>query len=219
MTNILRIDASSRPPQDPASGIEGSYSRELADYIIRQLSNCHPHTEIVSRDLAAEPLPHISNKTIQGYYTPDEAMTEELLGATALSDRLISEIEHADILVLSVPIYNFSVPSAFKAWVDQIVRIGHTFAYEDGNFHGLVKAKRAYVCYAYGAGGYLNNGSLAHYDHMAPYVGMILNFIGITDVTTFAIEATTADASTIASQHDAAINSITEHFLNILATR
>ena len=102
----------------------------------------------------------------------------------------------------------FSVPSAFKAWIDQVVRIGHTFAYADGQFSGLVTGKRALVTLSYGAAGYAQGGPLETYDFMRPYVNMILNFIGISDVTFFAIEATTADPETIATNRTTAKGAI-----------
>ncbi len=212
MTHILRIDASARPA---ASGNdEGSYSRALANHVISQLQARYPNATTVHRDLAAAPIPHIGDTTIKGYYTPPDAMTDTLRAATALSDKLIGEIETADILVISVPIYNFSVPSAFKAWIDQIVRIGRTFAYEDGQFRGLVAGKKAIVTLSYGAGGYGDGGPLQTYDFMRPYVEMILNFIGISDVTFFSIEATTADPATIAQNETATLQAIDSFIAN-----
>lgn len=69
---------------------------------------------MVRRDVVAEPIPHIVDQTILGYYSPAEQLTPELRAATALSDRLIAELQSADILLLTVPMYNFSVPSALK---------------------------------------------------------------------------------------------------------
>ncbi|MFK5978336.1 MAG: NAD(P)H-dependent oxidoreductase [Rhizobiaceae bacterium] len=211
MTKILRIDSSSRP-EAASPTAEGSYSRRLATMVTSHLTGAGHSISIVKRDLVEDPMSHISIQTIAGYYTPEEQRSPELKDATALSDKLIAEINEADILVLSVPIYNFSIPSCLKAWIDQIVRINESFAYEDGNFRGLVSGKKAYVCFSYGAGGYLNDGPLAGYDYMAPYIAMILNFIGIEDVTTFAIEATTADADTIATQMATTTASINQHF-------
>ncbi len=210
MTQILRIDASARATASRDE--EGSYSRALAAHLVAQLQNRHPDAQVVSRDLAAAPIPHISDTTIKGYYTPPEAMTDTLRTATALSDQLIAEVQAADILIISLPIYNFSVPSAFKAWIDQVVRIGHTFAYEDGQFRGLVTGKKALVTLSYGAGGYADGGPLQSYDFMRPYVEMILGFIGISDVSVFSIEATTADTTTIAANRASALQAI-DHFI------
>ncbi len=212
MTRILRIDSSSRPSPSLAGPAEGSYSRELADHLVAQLRAAEPDAQVTIRDLVANPIPHIADETIKGYYTPPEAMTDALRGATALSDQFIEEVKAADVIVLSAPIYNFSIPSALKAWIDQVVRIGHTFSYADGQFSGLVENTRAYVVFSYGAGGYGENGPLQAYDHMKPYLTMILNFIGITDVETFAVEATTADEATIAANRSAAMRAIETRF-------
>jgi len=210
--NLLRIDTSSRPERTSASDHGGSYSKEMASHLVNCMTARYPDMDIVDRDLLQTPLPHLSNNTIKGFFTPDHLLTDDLATATALSDVLIGEIITADILVISMPIYNFSVPSRFKAWIDQIVRMGRTFAYEDGNFRGLLENKQAYICYAYGAPGYLNDGPLSGYDFMAPYVKMILNFIGITEITAFAMEATTADEATVQSEQDKAFALINDHF-------
>lgn len=203
MTRILRVDASSRPATDPEGG-EGSYSRELADHIVSELQATHPDADVVRRDLAADPIPHIADATIKGFYTPAEALTNELRSALALSDQVIAEVKAADVIVISAPIYNFSIPSALKAWIDHVLRIGHTFAYEDGQFRGLVDDRPVYLALSYGAGGYGDGGPLQSYDQMKPYLTMILNFIGLTSVTALSIEATTADAATIAAEREKA---------------
>lgn len=181
-TVLLRIDASSRS--------QGSVSRRLADAIEAHWLAAHPQGRVQRRDLAAQPVPHIENDTIAGYYTPPADLTPALRAATALSDELIQELKSAHTVLIASPIYNFSMPSALKAWIDQIVRIGHTFAYEDGQFRGLVQGPRAVLALAYGAGGY--QGPLAAMDHLRPYLSQLLPFIGIADVRVIAAEATTA---------------------------
>lgn len=192
---LVRIDASARS--------EGSFSRRLADATQIAWQKAHPEGIVIHRDLALEPLPHIHSLTIQGYYTPSDAMTLELREATALSDTLIAEIKGAHTILISSPIYNFSVPSSLKAWIDQIVRIGHTFDYEEGQFSGLVHGPRAVLALSYGAGGY--QGPLAQMDHLRPYLSALLGFIGIADVQVLNVEATTGDAPTARAALDAAI--------------
>jgi FMN-dependent NADH-azoreductase len=191
MTRILRIDASSRP--------EGAHSRELANMFISEWLAREPDAEIMQRDLADVTVPHIANETIQGYYTPAEQMTPALKEATALSDLLITEVIDADVLLIATPMYNFSVPSALKAWIDQIVRIGRTFSYDGKSFTGLLPGRRAFIMVAYGAGGYLDGGPFAAADFLQPYLRFLLGFLGISDVTFVAIEQTTADAATVAA--------------------
>ena len=212
MTTILRIDASARPGPAHAAGEQASFSRTLADAVQQGLIGHHGAQVATMRDLATDPLPAIADATIKGFYTPAEAMDDRLRAATALSDSLIAELEAADILLISTPMYNFAVPAALKAWIDQIMRINRTFAYENGEFSGLLKGKRAYVAYSYGAGGYGDGGPLQSFDFMRPYLTMILNFIGIEDVTSFAVEATTADMATVDAAMVAAIKGIERHF-------
>lgn len=205
MTRILRIDSSSRP----ISG--GSRSRQLADQIVACLQAQDPKAEIIMRDLADVALPHISNETITGYYTPPEQLTDRLKDALVLSDALIAELKSADALVISAPIYNFSIPSALKAWIDQITRINQTFAYEDGQFSGLVADRPVYVAYAYGAEGYGAGAPLESYDFMRPYLTLLLNFIGLSSVTSFAVEATTAAGPAVENSMAKALSHIRAH--------
>ncbi len=196
MKTVLRVDTSSRTT--------GSQSRALGDYFEHTWVKRNPSDCFVRRDVAENPLPHIASQTITGFYTLEEKLTGELRRATALSDRLIGELRAADVLLLTVPIYNFSIPSALKAWIDHIVRIGHTFAYDGKNFTGLVTGKRAYVVCAYGAGGYLGNGPLAGYDFLKPYLTLLLGFLGIQDIRFFAAEGTTLDEVSVSKNIDKA---------------
>lgn len=191
MTTILRIDSSSRP-SEPAGGAEGSFSRALADAVVAKLTSERSGARIVARDLVADPIGPVADDTIKGYYTPPEAMTPNLRAATAQSDALIAELMAADAIVISAPIYNFAVPSALKAWIDQIVRIGHTFSYEDGQFGGLVADKPTYLVLSYGAPGYAPGGPLETFDFLRPYLVSLMNFIGLTSVEVVAVEGTTA---------------------------
>jgi FMN-dependent NADH-azoreductase len=189
MTQLLRIDSSSR--------VQGSHSREIADYFETAWLKKYPSDQVTVRDLVKTPLPHIADIAIAGFYTPKEQQTEAMKTATALSDELINELQSAEVLLLSVPMYNFSVPSSLKAWIDQIVRIGHTFAYDGTNFTGLVTVKRAYVICAYGASGYTDGGAFSAFNFLEPYLRNLLSFLGIPEIQFFNLQATTADKTTL----------------------
>jgi FMN-dependent NADH-azoreductase len=178
---LLRIDSSARTA--------GSVSRQLADAAESAWLAGHPGGAVQRRDLARQPVAHIAEATIEGFYTPDDALDARLRAATALSDELVAELAAAHTLLIAAPVYNFSVPSSLKAWIDQIVRIRRTFAYEDGQFRGLVRGPRAVLALAYGADGY--SGPLAQLDHLRPYLTSLLHFLGIEDVRVVAAEATT----------------------------
>lgn len=197
---LLRIDASAR--------LNGSLSRELGDAFQATWIGQHPGGEVALRDLAREPVPHISEKTIAGFFTPEEEKTPELRSATAVSDSLIAELLGADDLLLTVPIYNFSIPSALKAYIDHVVRIGRTFALDpERGFYGLVRGKRAFVTAAYGSAGYFD-GPLGALNFLEPYLRSLLGFLGIEDVTFFSVEGTATGAGDVPARKGEAIREI-----------
>jgi FMN-dependent NADH-azoreductase len=105
------------------------------------------------------------------------------------SDEAISEVQNADIIVIGTPMYNFSVPSALKAWIDHLVRIGKTFRYnEQGIPEPMVHGKKVYL--AISTGGVYSDGPMKGYDFVDPYLRAVLGFIGLTDVTTYRAEGT-----------------------------
>ncbi|MDH5445523.1 MAG: NAD(P)H-dependent oxidoreductase [Gammaproteobacteria bacterium] len=203
MTTLLRIDASART--------EGSHSRELADVVEAAWFKANPEGEVIVRDLAREPVALINNDTIAGYYTPPEQMDEKLKSATALSDKLIAEVMLADTLLISVPMYNFSVPAVLKAWIDQVVRINHTFSYDPENgFAGLISNKTAYVTTAVGA--QFTGTPFEAFDFLRPYLKSLLAFLGFEKVEVFSVESTTIDEQQMAINRQEALQQIEASF-------
>lgn len=185
MTNhILRIDASLRHTD--------SITRGLLDRITAR----HPNATITTRDLAAG-LPLIDETWIGANFTPAEARSEAQNTALSFSDTLIDEIKSADTLVLGLPIYNFSVPTGFKAWIDLVTRVGQTFQYTDTGPVGLLQGKRAII--AIGSGGTKTGSEI---DFSTGYIRHILGFVGITDVSFITADALMMDAdAALASAH------------------
>lgn len=175
MTTLLRIDSSSRH--------EGSFSRRLGDELAARLDADHT----ITLDLVKDPVSHIHVDAIAAFFSDPATHGEAERQATARSDTLLADIMAADDILITVPMYNFGIPSALKAWIDQIVRIGKTFAFDGQGFTGLVKGKRAFVVIAYGADGY-TGGAFKNADFVAPYLTFVLNFIGITDVSIVPVE-------------------------------
>lgn len=190
MTRLLRIDSSSRTT--------GSHSSHIANQAEIMWREANPQGKVIHRHLGRDPIPILSQETITGFFSPQEALTEKLQEATALSDQLIGELQSADTLLLAVPIYNFSVPATLKCWIDQITRIGHTFAYEDGAFRGLTKTRRAVVICVYGADGYLEGQPFEAANFLDPYLRFLLSFLGIKEIEVVSVQATTADEATVA---------------------
>ncbi|MEM7459942.1 MAG: NAD(P)H-dependent oxidoreductase [Pseudomonadota bacterium] len=166
--NILHINASARA--------DGSISRSLSQVVVDTISS--NDTQIVTRDIGTEPLPLLTEAWVGANFTPDEARTVEQTEILALSDQLIAELEAADTLVLGVPIYNFGVPAAFKAWIDLVARARKTFKYTENGPVGLLEGKKAYVVIASGG-----TPSGSEIDFATPYVKHVLGFLGIHDVS------------------------------------
>lgn len=191
MTKLLRIDSSAR--------IFNSHSRNLADSFEKGWRAVHPNGEVCVRDIIEHPIAHVSNTTITGFYTPLDQLTPDLKDALKLSDELISELKSADVVLISAPIYNFSIPSALKAWIDHIVRIGHTVSYDGKTFQGLLKGKKVYFCLAYGGEGY-SEGPLLATDFLKPYLQTLFSFLGITSMEFFVVEGANANPGALAEK-------------------
>lgn len=195
MTRILRIDASSRT--------DDSHSRQLASRFLDRWLQTHPDDEVVVRDLVRYPVPHIADTTIAGFYTPAAQFSDDLKQATALSDELITELKAADLVLISTPMYNFALPSALKAWIDHVVRIGHTFSFSpESGFAGLLAGKRAVIATASGAA--FSNEAMQPMDFLTPYLRTLLGFLGFQKVDVIAVEGTTIDETAHARSQAAA---------------
>ena len=165
---LLHINASARA--------NGSVTRDLSAALVEKLSD--RNTRIISRDLGRSSLPLLNESWVGANFTPEEARTPEQRETLTLSDTLIAELEAADTIVLGVPIYNFGVPAAFKAWIDLVARARKTFKYTETGPVGLLEGKKAYVEIASGG---TQMGS--EIDFASPYVRHVLGFLGIHDVT------------------------------------
>ena len=185
MNHILRLNAGANHAD--------SVSRPLATALIDGLAAKGP-VEVTTVELS-EGMPMVDAAWIAG----DSA-------AAILTEAFISQLEAADTLVISAPIYNFSVPAALKAWIDQIAKAGRTFAYTGpGQVEGLLKNKKAYVVIT--AGG-VTLGSA--WDYASPYLRHILGFVGITDVEFI-------DASGLATDAEGSISNARSQISDLLA--
>ena len=173
MPTLLKIDSSPRGDQ--------SISRQLGEQFAREWQQSHTGGSIVTRDLAQTDLPFVDTQWIAGAYTPPDQHTAEHKAALKVSDDLIGELESADHILITAPMYNFAIPAVLKAWIDHIVRIGKTFSNTNGAYAGLLKNKKATVILS--SGGAYAGTPAEGYDQETPYLRNILGFIGITDVT------------------------------------
>src|SRR5204863_8226857 len=110
-----------------------------------ELKKSHPGATVITRDLARDPLPHIDADFLQAARTAEGPQTDTQRAILARSDALVDELLAADIIVIAAPMYNFSIPSTLKAWIDYVCRAGRTFSYSEKGPEGLAKGKRAIV--------------------------------------------------------------------------
>lgn len=186
---LLHIDASAR--------LAGSTTRDLTGRIAEKLGGT-----VIRRDLT-NALPHIDETWVNANFTPADQRSDAQNAALALSDILIAEVKEADVLVIGVPVYNFGVPAALKAWVDLIARAGVTFAYTENGPKGLLEGKRAVIALASGG---TEIGS--DIDFASGYLRHIMGFIGITDVQIIAADRVMADADKALDKANAGIEAL-----------
>lgn len=191
MTNILHISVSPH--------LRNSLSRRVGGELLELLRSEYPDAEIVVRDLAAEPLPHVDGDLATAILTAPDQRTATLTTAIERSDALVDELIAADIVVLDLPMYNWSIPSALKAWIDHIVRPGRTFV--PGPKHAPLLADRPVYVVMSAGGAYDEHSGRGHHDFLTPYLKHVLGWIGLNDVRFIRAEGSLGSLD--AALHDA----------------
>jgi len=166
---ILQVNASARS--------QGAQSTDLANAIVARLRAKHPDAGLKVRDLSRDPVPMLDEEALQALFTPAEKRTPSQAARVAIDDRVIAEVQAADILVLGVPMYNFNISVQLKAWIDALARAGVTFRYTAQGPEGLLKGKRVYVALARGG---QHRGTEA--DSQVPYLRTVLGFLGMREI-------------------------------------
>ena len=158
-----------------------SVSRQHSARIVARHRALHPDLRVVVRDLAADPALHLSGAHVaafQGAPTDDAAITADLLKGNAYMDELFA----SDILVIGAPMYNLSIPTPLKAWIDRVAVAGKTFRYTATGPEGLLQGKKAFIASARG-GVYSPGSPAAAFEHQESYLIGLLAFLGVVDVT------------------------------------
>lgn len=187
MTSILRIDSSPRK--------DASVSRDLADRVVARLTP----TQVATRDITGG-LPAVDEDWIGANFTAAQDRSDAQRAKLAQSDDLVAELQDADVIVISLPIWNFGIPSTLKAWVDQVARAGVTFRYTAEGPVGLLDGKRAVLAIASGG---TEVGS--EIDFATDYMKHVLGFIGIHDVNVVAADRLMVDADASHAKAEAEI--------------
>lgn len=186
---------------------ENSKSRLIAAEFVEAWRKANPATETIRRDLTAATMPHLTQDTLAAAMA--EQRTEAQRESAALADRLIEEVETADTIVIAAPMYNFSIPSTLKAWIDHILRAKRTFRYTEKGAEGLLKGKKVFI--VTGRGGVYSGESPSRVmDFQEPYLRATLGFIGLTDITFIHVEGLSVSPDAAASGLERARKSIGE---------
>jgi FMN-dependent NADH-azoreductase len=161
----------------------GSISRSLSDEFVNAWQAIHSEAQHQRRDVGIKPPDHPTDLWVKANYTSLEERSPEMIAALTHSEYLIEELLWADRLLLGVPMYNFSVPSTFKAYLDNIVRINRTFTFDPATytFQGLAKGRKALIITP-SAGNFVVGTPLENMNFCDTYLRSVLGFIGIEDV-------------------------------------
>ncbi len=170
MATLLQINSSLNAEQ--------GQSTQLAQRFVDSWKRNNSNSRILVRDLARQPLPHLDNDRFQAFLADPAQRDPAQTAVATASDALIEELRQADVIALGLPMYNFSVPSTFKAWYDHIARAGITFRYTENGPEGLLAGRKLFVFVASG-GRYAGTPT----DTITPLITTLFNFIGITDIT------------------------------------
>jgi FMN-dependent NADH-azoreductase len=165
-----------------------SISRALSHEFIQIWQAFYPAGQHKQRDVGLNPPAHPTELWTNANYVSPDSRTSEMEAALTESEQLIEELLWADRLVFGVPMYNFSVPSTFKAYVDNIVRVNRTFAFDPENFtfQGLATNKKALVITP-SARNFAPDTPMGIMNFCETYLRSILGFIGIEDITIVAV--------------------------------
>lgn len=176
MTTLLKIDASSR--------IARSISRSLTDKFTEHWLNIRPEDKVIERDVGTNPPPAISEAWIEAAFTAAEKRTPQQKNVLKISDELLAELEVADLTILGTPMYNYSIPSALKAWIDQVIRINRTFSFDlargEQPIEPLLTNKIMVILCSSGEGGFEAGGIRAAMNHLDPYIVTVSKLLGVS---------------------------------------
>lgn len=176
--NILHIDCSPRPE---------SHSRRLSAAIVEKLLEVAPGAGITRRDLGTEPLPHITADYAGALASP-ATLAAPPRGALDGPEALIREVEAADAIVIGTPMYNFTIPSVLKVWIDQILRVGRTMQSTPAGKVGMLRDRPVFIGVA--SGGVFTGDAANQPDFLTPYLSLTLRGIGLKTQQFLAVQAT-----------------------------
>ena len=165
------------------SSLQGkeSNSIKLGNAIVEKILEKYPGSTVEELNLVDIEIPHVTPAVLRTFFIPADQHTEEEKGYIKFSNTLVKQLMDSDIIVIGAPLYNFTIHSSLKAWIDHITRAGITFGYGETGPVGMVEGKKVYI--AMSSGAIFSEGPYKINDFVAPYLKAFLSFLGMTDLT------------------------------------
>lgn len=184
MATLLKIDASAR--------VNRSLSRGLTAAFTDQWLKLRPNDTLVTRDVGLNPPPAISDAWIAAAFTAPEKQTLDQQEVLQVSEQLLKELEPANLIVIGTPMYNYGMPAALKAWVDQVIRIGRTFSFDLTRgaqpIEPILNGKTLVILSSSGEGGFELGGMNAAVNHLDPHIVAASRLLGVSEHYVIRIE-------------------------------
>ncbi|HKG07969.1 MAG TPA: NAD(P)H-dependent oxidoreductase [Pedobacter sp.] len=178
MSKVLIINASARK--------ERSISRYMTNVFVELWEQSNPSDTVIYRELGQDNIPHVTEQWIVGAFKPAELRNAADLEALKVSDQLVAELKGADVIVIGTPMYNWSVPSVLKAYIDQVLRVNETVLVSKDDiknpYTGLLKDKKVFLLMVRGNMGYDPGDFYEHMDFQTKYLKTVFGILGIDDV-------------------------------------
>lgn len=184
MNKVLIINASVRK--------ERSHSRKLTQLFVDNWKRKNPKDIFTYREVGLEEIPPINEQWITSAFIKPQDRTEKNQSGVKFSDKLIQEFKEHDIYVIGSPMYNWSIPSGLKSYIDQLMRINETWKFRsgkpDGDYVGLLKNKKMFILSSRGDTGYGENEKNAHMNFQTTYLKFVFGIMGIKNISTISLD-------------------------------
>jgi len=184
MKTVLHLDTSARRTDSSVQDYN-SISKTLAAKFMDKWVTANRKDKVIYRDLGLNPPEFVSQDWIAAVFTPDENKTDEQKELLTLSDTLIDELDQADIILISSPMYNYGMPAVLKAWFDQVVRINKTFSFDlargDFPLEPIMSGKTLVLISSSGEFGFEIGGIREKMNHLGPHIEVLGKYLGVED--------------------------------------
>jgi len=189
MKKVLIINSSARTLH--------SHTRKLTDVFLDYWKSIHTNPIINFRELGNTDVPHVNENWIAAAFKPESTRSLQEMGALKTSDAYIAELHHADVIVLGAPMYNWSIPSSLKAYIDQVIRVGETFTVDPTDLRhpyiGLLKNKTLILLLSRGDQAYEKGEYNEHMNFQSTYLKTVFTIMGINNIHVISISGSSLD--------------------------